>query len=486
MKQTEKLPLRGQLIYASGTLGWSVVVNLLAGIIIYFYQPVGDDQLNNLIPKITILGFINALTLVVLSARLIDAIIDPVIAHLSDKSGNKLGRRIPFMIFALLPVLITGFLLWMPLTRTESMGNIWWLAGIQILFNVSISFYVIPYNALLPEFGYNSEVKLRISTFQSIAYTIGLVIASASNALLNFNQDVLHMEDKFRAYQLAIWTIFVIGWIFLLIPVFLKEKKYIVPNPVTTGIKDNFKTVLKNKNVLLYLIADFTYFISLTIIGTGALYYVKALLGLEEKHGTGMVATTVGLAMIWSPIVYFLAKRYSKKVMILSSLFMLSLVFSSVRYLGNFGLENVYEAYLLAAVLSVPFAVLGILPPVILAELTQADAYETKENREATFFAIRSLFIQFGQTMGIVILTILIGLDQSKGLGNYLAGVFSKVPFEELGIRLSGIFGFILCFIAAIIFSFFNEKKLKASIDAMEAELAEKSQATTQDSGKEN
>ncbi len=87
---------------------------------------------------------------------------------------------------------------------------------------------------------------------------------------------------------------------------------------------------------------------------------------------------------------------------------------------------------------------------------------------------------------GIVIFTILIGLDQSKGLGNYLAGVFSKVPFEELGIRLSGIFGFILCFTAAIIFSFFNEKKLKASIDAMEAELAEKSQATTQDSGKEN
>ena len=477
--QTEKLPLKGQLLYASGTLGWSVVVNLLAGIIIYFYQPVGDDQLNNLIPKITILGFINALTLVVLSARLIDALIDPLIAHKSDKSGNKLGRRIPFMIFALLPVLVSGFLLWMPLTRTESMANIWWLAGIQIIFNVSISFYVIPYNALLPEFGYNSEIKLRISTFQSIAYTIGLVIASASNALLNFYQDAFNMEDKFRAYQLAIWTIFVIGWVFLLLPVFLKEKKYITPNPVTKSINENFKTVLKNKNVLLYLIADFTYFISLTIIGTGALYYVKALLHLEEKHGTGMVATTVGLAMLWSPIVYYLANRYSKKIMILSSLFMLSLVFSSVRWLGHFGMDNVYEAYLLAAVLSVPFAVLGILPPVILAELTQADAYETKENREATFFAIRSLFIQFGQTMGIVIFTILIGLDEHTGLGKYLAGVFSKIPFEELGIRLSGIFGFALCFLAAIIFTFFNEKKLKKSIAAMEAEQALKEDAAT-------
>jgi len=131
---------------------------------------------------------------------------------------------------------------------------------------------------------------------------------------------------------------------------------------------------------------------------------------------------------------------------------------------------NVYEAYLFAAILSIPFSVLGILPPVILAELTQADAHETKENREATFFAIRSLFIQFGQTMGIVIFTILIGLDETKGLGKYLAGVFKNVPFEELGIRLSGVFGFALCLLAAIIFSFFNEKKLKKSIDAMEEE----------------
>jgi len=476
--QAEKLPLRGQLIYASGTLGWSVVVNLLAGIILYFYQPVGDDQLNNLIPKITILGFINALTLVVLSARLVDALIDPVIAHFSDKSDNKRGRRIPFMTFALIPILITGFLLWMPLTRTESLGNIWWLVGIQILFNVSVSFYVIPYNALLPELGYNSEVKLRISTFQSIAYTLGLVIASASNALLNFYQDAFGMEDKFRAYQFAIWTIFVVGWIFLLIPVFLNEKKYIIPNRVTSSIKDNFKTVLANKNVLLYLIADFTYFISLTIIGTGALYYVKALLHLEEKHGTGMVATTVGLAMLWSPIVYFLARRYSKKIMIFSSLFMLSVVFASVRWLGNFGMENVYEAYLLAAVLSIPFSVLGILPPVILAELTQADAFETKENREATFFAIRSVFIQFGQTMGIVIFTILIGLEEKTGLGKYLAGIFNKIPFEELGIRLSGIFGFALCFLAAIIFTFFNEKKLTASIEKMEADAESKLKST--------
>lgn len=465
-----RLPLSGQLLYVAGIFGWSVVVNLHAGIIVYFYQPKGDPELHNLIPSITMFGFINALSLIVLSARLVDALIDPVIAHISDKSNNRRGRRIPLMTWSLIPILITGILLWVPATRMESQMNIWWLAMIQILYNIAVSFYVIPYNALLPEFGYNAETKLRISTMQSIVYTLGLVAASASNALVNFYQDVLHIEDKFRAFQLAIWTIFILGWCALLLPVFIRETKYITPNRITKSINENFRTVLRDKNVLIYLIADFTYFISLTIIGTGALYYVKALLHIEEKHGTGMVATAVGLAIIWSPGVYYLARRMRKKILVLISLILLSLIFGSVRYLGHFGMDNVTEAYVLAAVLSVPFAVLGILPPVILAELTQADAHETKENREATFFAVRSVFIQVGQTLGLVIFTILIGMDQAEGIGKYFAQLFDKIPFEELGIRLSGIFGFGLGLLAAIIFFFFDDKKLSDALTKKEKE----------------
>ncbi len=459
------------MLYVAGVFGWSIVVNLHAGLIVYFYQPVGDAELTNLIPRITIFGFINALSLIVLSARLVDALIDPVIAHLSDGSNNKRGRRIPIMTLSLIPILITGILLWIPASRGDSMVNIWWLTIIQILYNIAVSFYVIPYNALLPEFGYNAETKLRLSTFQSIAYTLGLVAASASNALVNFYQDVMHVEDKFRAFQYAIWTIFVLGWIFLLLPVFIKEYKYITPNRVTKSINENFRTVLSNRNVVIYLIADFTYFISLTIIGTGALYYVKALLHIEEKHGTGMVATAVGLAMLWSPIIYYLARRVRKKILILISLILLSFVFGSIKWLGHFGMDNVTEAYVLAAVLSVPFAVLGILPPVVLAELTQYDARKTNENREATFFAIRSVFIQIGQTLGIVIFTILIGMDPDKGIGHYFAGVFDKIPFEELGIRLSGVFGFGLGLLAALIFFFFDDKKLNKSMAEMEDEM---------------
>jgi GPH family glycoside/pentoside/hexuronide:cation symporter len=181
-----------------------------------------------------------------------------------------------------------------------------------------------------------------------------------------------------------------------------------------------------------------------------------------------MVATMIILAMVFSPFVYMLARKISKKTLVLAALFVLSFMFLFVFYLGNLGLDNVSEAYIIGVVLAFPVAFLGILPPVILAELTHYDSYITKQNKEATYFGIRSFFIQVGQTLGVVVFTILIGLLPNQGLGKWLSTMFPNIPFDELGIRLSGVFGFILCLLAALIFAFFRYGKLMKGIKEME------------------
>jgi GPH family glycoside/pentoside/hexuronide:cation symporter len=467
--EQEKLPLKGQLIYAAGSLGWSVIVNVVAGMLIYFYQPIADPALENLLPKIILLGFLPLLTMILLGTRLMDAVIDPVIAYFSDKSGHKKGRRVPFMLYSVVPVIFFGFLLYMPLQKTESYDNAWWLVTVLMCFNIAVSFYVIPYNALLPELGHTSEEKLRISTFQSIAYSLGLILAASANSFVEIYENIFHVREKFRAYQYAIWTIMFLGWIFLLIPpLFLNERKYSIAKPIKEPILKSFTEVMKNRNLFLYLFSDFTYFISITLIGSGAQYYVKALLKIDERHGTGMVATMIILAMVFSPFVYMLARKISKKTLVLAALFVLSFMFLFVFYLGNLGLDNVSEAYIIGVVLAFPVAFLGILPPVILAELTHYDSYITKQNKEATYFGIRSFFIQVGQTLGVVVFTILIGLLPNQGLGKWLSTMFPNIPFDELGIRLSGVFGFILCLLAALIFAFFRYGKLMKGIKEME------------------
>lgn len=470
-RKIETLPLRGQLTYACGMLGWSVLTSSVAVMLVYFYQPPEETGLINLIPKIGVLGIVNAMSLIMISSRIWDAVIDPVIAWFSDRSKHKKGRRIVFMRWTLLPILIAGILLFVPATKFESMGNIWWLVFIQIIFNLFVSVYIIPYNAMLPELGHTSLEKLRLSTYQNFGFVLGWIIAAFGPGMFEYFRDELHV-NPLRAFQFSIWINFFVAVIFMAITAFgINEKKYCIAHPAEGSLFKNLAPVLSNKSFLIYLVADFTYFISITTMGTGALYYVTVLLDLPESMATVMILVMVVGSWIWYPAVNWVAQRYSKKILIVMSLFAVSFLFLSIFYLGRFGLQHDMEAIILSALMSLPLALLGILPPVILAEITHLDSFKTKQNKEATYFAIRSLFIQFGQTLGIAVFTILIGIDNEHPTGKMLAQLFPNIPFEELGIRLSGVFGAGLCFVAAIIFMMFNEKKLNRGIVAMEKEM---------------
>lgn len=467
----ETLPLRGQFAYACGMLGWSVLTSTVAVMLVYFYQPPEATGLVNLIPKIGVLGIINAMTLIMISSRIWDAVIDPVIAWFSDRSRHKMGRRILFMRWALLPVLIAGILLFIPATKFESTTNIWWLAAIQILFNLCVSIYIIPYNAMLPELGHTSREKLRLSTYQNFGFVLGWIIAATGPGMFEYFRDTLG-TTPLRAFQMAIWINFSVAVLFMAITAFgIREKKYCLARPAEGSLLQNLIPVIRNKSFFIYLVADFTYFISITTMSTGALYYVTVLLNLPESMATVMILVMVVGSWLWYPAVNWVAQRYSKKLLVLSSLIGVSLLFLYVFFLGRVGLEQQMEAIVFSAIMSLPLAMLGILPPVILAEITHLDAFKTRQNKEATYFAIRSMFIQFGQTLGLAVFTILIGLDNRHGTGKILEHWFPNIPFAELGIRLSGIFGASLCLVAALIFMFFNEKQLDRGIAEMEKEM---------------
>src|SRR5690349_10487278 len=101
MKQ--QLPFNKLIAYACGIMGWSVMNNLIAVMLVYFYLPPIKSGLENLVPQVAIWGAFNLMSLITVSGRLFDAVYDPLIAYFSDSSKNAKGRRIPFMKKSILP-----------------------------------------------------------------------------------------------------------------------------------------------------------------------------------------------------------------------------------------------------------------------------------------------------------------------------------------------------------------------------------------------
>jgi GPH family glycoside/pentoside/hexuronide:cation symporter len=441
-----QLPLSKQIAYSFGMMGWSIMINLISVILVYMYLPPATSGLPNLITQVAIFGIFNVIAIVTASGRLVDAVYDPLIAQVSDQSTNPKGRRIPLMQKAIIPSLLFCFLVFYPLKLEESSLNIVWLVVMLVGFYVSTTTYIIPYNALLPELAPSSEDKVKLATWQSLGYVFGIGIAS--NAF-NLTDGILnsHLVDtRIAALQLTVGLLAFVAAVFMMITtIAIDEKKYCLSVPNAVPLRRALKETLSNKNFLLFIVADFSYFIAVTIITSGLMYFVTVLLQLPETIGNKLMITMVLVSFIFYPVVNYLAKKVGKKIIVLISLGLLSFIFLGIYFLGKMNFDPTMQIYGLIAFAAIPLASLNILPNAILAEIIEKDSAETKENKEAIYFAVRYFFVKIAQTFGIALFAMF--LLYGKDVGN------------DFGIRLNGILGFVLCFLASIIFTRFKEVK---------------------------
>ena len=440
------LPFSKQLAYAFGMMGWSVMINLISVILVYLYLPPANSGLPMLITQVAIFGIFNAIAIITASGRLVDAVFDPLIAQFSDRSKNPKGRRIPLMKLAIIPSFVFCFLVFFPIEQKESAANIVWLVLMLMFFYVSSTTYIIPYNALLPELAPTSEDKVRLATWQSIGYVVGIGISANAFNLTDLIQHSFNMPSRIVALQYAVFFMALMAAVFMAITVFsIDEKKYCVSTPSSVPLKQALKQTLSNKQFLLFIVADFSYFIAVTIITSGLLYFVTVLLKLPETVGNKLMILMVLVSFLFYPVVNYFSKKIGKKKIVIVSLLLLSISFLGIYFLGKGSMDPNVQIHLLVILTAIPLASLNILPNAILAEIIEKDNLDTGDNKEGIYFAVRYFFVKIAQTFGIALFAMLL----LKG----------KDPGNDLGVRLNGVLGFVLCFVAAIIFSRFKEKR---------------------------
>ena len=443
------LPFKIKIAYACGMAGWSTMTNIIIVMLPFFYLPPSNVGLVTFVPQLLVFGVVNIMSLIAASGRFFDAVYDPFIASLSDKSTNPKGRRIPFMQKAILPAVLFCCLTFYPLTKSESLTNAAWLTFTLLCFFIGTTTYIIPYNALLPELANSSQEKVTLSTFQQIGFVTGIILSAFINLFADILQKYVHVISRDSALQYVIWGLTLVAGIFMIIPVLMiNEKTFSKSKPAHLPLLPALKKTFKNKNFVYYLVSDFSYYMALSIITSGLLYFITVLLKLPQSIGGPLMGLMVIVSICFYPLVTWLTKKIGKKPIILFSFGLLSLIFVTIYFLGRLPFSPIIQLYALVLSASFPLASLGILPNAILGDIAQIDAKETGENREGMFFAVKYLFVKIGQTLGIALFTFLT--------------IYGKDPGNDYGLRLNGICGFVLCVGAIAFFSRFREQKVVA------------------------
>lgn len=452
--EVEHLPGSKQFTYALGQMGASILINIVGIALVYFYLPPDTAELPELITTVTFLGVLNALVLIAASGRLLDAITDPWVANLSDRSLHPMGRRIPFMKWGAIPAALFLVLMFTPPVIGVSGWNIIWLVIVQAAFYVSLTFYLTPFYALTPDMGHTPDQRLNLATWTSITYALGIVVAGLTPVIGGVFEAALGLSPL-RGFQAAIVVLAAVALILMEMPVLtIDERRYSAGTPSHTPVVAAVRAAFANLDFRRFVFADFAYFTGLTIAQTGLLFYVTVLLEREEELVATLLAVLVLVSFVFYPAVNLLAKRIGKKPLMIGAFVWMAVVFLGVLWLGSLSIDVVAQAYGLILLLSVPVAFLGVLPFATLSDIAEFDARTTGESQEGIFVAARTFMQKAGQTSGVLIFAILTTFGRDVG--------------DDLGIRLSGVAGFVLCIAAALLLTRYRAELIEAGSEVPE------------------
>ncbi len=462
----KRLTKKQMIIFAIGQLGWSTLSGIIGAWFVTFYLPTEGDiavgAIQYIRPGLVILGFLTILGLITACSRLFDAITDPLIASMSDRSKNPKGRRIPFMRVAAIPLSIVTVLLFCApagnfATGNANVLNIIWISVFVVLFYLFMTMYCTPYNALISEFGKTQDDRMFISTSISLTFFAGTMLAYTPFVFAGMLRGAVGFA---WSYRICFIVLAVIACVCMLLPTFLlNEKEFVDTAPSQTDMIKSLIATFKNREFRVFAGSDIMYWVGLTLFQTGLPFFVKVSMGLDESYTMIFMGGMTVLSACFYPFVTGFVKKFGKKKLVILAFLGLAVDYLVTALIGIGSFKGMIPGVLICILAAIPMALLGIIPQSIVADVAEADGIVTGENREGMFFAARTFAMKWGQALAMLIFTSLaiIGTTQNANSNDITA--------SALGLRVVAIVALCFCVLGAVILALYNEKKIMKTID---------------------
>ena len=454
-------------IFAVGQLGWSILGGIINTWLVTFYLPTSGDvesgAIKYITPGLIIGGFLTVLGLITALSRVFDAVTDPLIATMSDRSKNKRGRRIPFMQYAAVPFAVTTILLFCTPVQATSWVNVLWVSIFIVLFYLFMTMYCTPYNALISEFGKTQEDRMFISTAISLTFFAGTLLAYLP---FLFAGSLRAAGASFAwSYRAIFIVLAVIALVAMLLPTFLlREKDFVDAEPSKSNMFKSLTSTFKNKEFKKFVGSDIMYWIGLTLFQTGLPFFVKVSMGLDEIWVTVLMGAMTALSACFYPFVTKLVMKFGKKRLVIAGFIGLAIAYTITALINVIPLPGIVYGVLIVVVAAFPMSLLGIIPQSIVADVAEAEAVTTGENRQGMFFAARTFAMKFGQSIAMLAFTSLAILGVEQDLTS------NDIVPSTTGLMIVAIVAIVFCSLGAVILSFYREKQIMTIIAKKEDE----------------
>ncbi len=441
-----------QLIYSSGSIGFSIMDNIFGIYLIFFLLPPKETGLPELVSNTPLFFGVTAVGVIIFFGRIIDSIADPLIAHWSDNSKSRLGRRKFFIVTGAFPFAACTALLFFPPHNTATLMNVVYVAIVLGFYFFFYTYFIAPYLALIPELSRTHQDRINIIVYQAICLLLGAVIVMLIAPVIISNLEQLDM-GKTSALKASIFLMAIVGFLFMIgSTLVINERKHTINTPADVKLFESNKMTLTNKTFIIYMISAMLFYFSFHIIRSIIAYYPMVLLQKDQSFQTTLMAALFGSAVFFFILISLTAKKLTNKTLMMIGLSCFTIFMAFTYFIDLLGTYKVIGGYIHMALLGLPVAIILVIPNAVVSDICEIDGYTTGKNREAMFFGTQGLFgkINFGLAAIIV---------------SYLFAEFGKDVANPMGVKLAGPVASLFSLVGVIVFSFYPQKSISSQLE---------------------
>lgn len=333
--------------------------------------------------------------LVLLVGRGFDALTDPLMGRISDRTRWRRGRRRPFFLIGAIPFGVTFALLWAPPP----------LAAPAILFSACTASYVantlcstilaVPYMALIPELALGYEERTSVNTWRSIGVVVAVLVTAVAT------RPLVEAFGGGRAGWARVGMLYG-AWVALpwLVVHRVSFERPGFARPARDGFAAGLRTLARQRSYRwlagLFLPAR----IALDVVGAMLLFWFSYWLGRPDDFSAAL-GLMLGMVILALPVWLRLSHGADKRTLF---------CFGAIWWIGVqigllvLGPEHPRGAvFAVMALAGIGYAVTDMMPWSMLGDVIDEDELETGERREGMYSGVFTFLRKLGGATGVAV-----------------------------------------------------------------------------------
>lgn len=358
---------------------------------------------------------------VLLIGKIWDAVNDPLVGVLSDRTHNpRWGRRHSWMLYASIPFALSFCLRWL----VPDAGNVtllfWYYVLTSVVFNTAFTAVNLPFTALTAELTQDYDERTSLSSFR-LAFSLGGAVLILAVALLMGNL----FADRGQQYfvtglvcaALSLVTLYWCIWGTRRRVRQVMQSQPVAIDPASPTVLEQIKLALSNRPFLFVIGIYLFSWLALQMTAAILPFFVVDWMGLDSYFLVALAVQGAAIPMLF--LCNFISQRFGKRALYFSGMSLWIIIQAGLFFLqpGQVGLM-----YVLCFAASFGVATAYLVPWSMLPDVIELDELKTGQRREGVFYAFMTLLQKVGLAVGLFLV----------GQGLAIAGFIEATPGQPL------------------------------------------------------